>query len=78
MTLASRVQFLVDLQFKGSVNGAAKVWGIPQSKLYRIVSGETPNPHAGVLVAIVRGARKSLTVESLVGDVTPEMIEDDQ
>lgn len=78
MTLANRVQFLVDLQFKGSVNGAAKEWGISQSQLYRIVSGETLNPRTGVLVAIVRGARECLTVESLIGDVTPEMLEDDQ
>ena len=58
------MQEIIDLYWMGNVKAAAKQLGIPQNNLYRIVSGETPNPRANVLAKIAKFAGS--TVEYLL------------
>lgn len=60
VTLAGRVQQIVDDYWGGSVNAAATALGIPQQTLQRVVSGKTLEPRFRVLDAIARGARTSV------------------
>ena len=62
--LSERVQEIVGLFWDGNAKAAAKQLGIPQNTLYRIVSGETPNPRANVLATIAKFA--GTTVEYLL------------
>ena len=62
--LQKRVQEIVELYWAGNVKAAAKQLGIPHNTLYRIASGETPNPRANVLAKIAKFAGS--TVEYLL------------
>ena len=62
--LQKRVQEIVELYWAGNVKAGAKQLVIPQNTLYRIVSGETPNPRANVLATIAKFA--GTTVEYLL------------
>jgi len=62
--LRKRVQDVVDLYWAGNVKAAAGQLGIPQNTLYRVVSGETPNPRVIVLQKIAKFA--GTTVEYLL------------
>jgi len=52
LDIAGRVELLVDLFHRGSVNAAAKAMGIPQPTLAQIVRGKVKSPRAHVLQAI--------------------------
>lgn len=60
MTLADRVQQIVDAYWGGSVNAAAIALGIPQQTLQRVATGVTLEPRVRVLDAIAKGARTSV------------------
>lgn len=62
--LHTRMQAVVEQFWAGNVKAAAKQLGIPQNTLYRIVSGETPNPRANVLAKIAKFS--GTTVEYLL------------
>ena len=57
--LADRVALLVSLLCGGSVNRAAREWGIPQRTLSRIVSGETETPNDAAIARIGAGGKVS-------------------
>lgn len=52
--LNRRVATIIDQYWDGNVKLAAKELVIPQNTLYRIASGETPNPRVQVLAKIAR------------------------
>ena len=58
--LKKRVQEIVELYWAGNVKAAAIQLGIPQNTLYRIASGETPNPRADALLKIADFAGASV------------------
>ena len=50
--LSKRLRSLVDRDFSGNVNRAAKAWGVPQPTLHRYVSAVTEAPKARTLQKI--------------------------
>jgi transcriptional regulator with XRE-family HTH domain len=54
MDLADRLRALVERDFQGNVNRAAKTWDVPQPTLFRYVNGRTRAPKAEVLQKIAK------------------------
>lgn len=54
MNFARRLAALVDRDFRGNVNRAAKAWGVPQPSLYRYVKQVTKAPRADLLQKVAR------------------------
>jgi hypothetical protein len=62
--MRKRVGDIIDLYWQGNVKAAAKQMEIAQNTLYRLVSGQTPNPRANVLAKIAKFS--GTTVEYLL------------
>lgn len=58
--LKDRVTQLIEQFHGGTVYAAAKGWGVPLQTLYRIASGQTPNPRASVLARIAEACEVSV------------------
>ncbi len=54
MDFAGRLAALVNRDFGGNVNRAAKAWRVPQPSLYRYVKGVTKAPRADLLQKVAR------------------------
>lgn len=58
--IARRLRPIIDRCYDGSVNFAARSWGMPQRTLARIVDGEIDNLRSDTLLILARATGASL------------------